>query len=88
MLDQLKQYFNSTPFAEIKSEWQEIEKQFPSGINASEYLEYSATVNNPYYRPPIIPEGELLIAKNLTSNFSGSFFLLNLLNERSKKSCF
>lgn len=88
MLNWLNEYIKTTPLSDIKKEWEEIEEKFPVGVNAFEYLEYSKEAYKICYKPPIDYGTEKLIAKNMTSNFSGSFFLLNLHNETRKESRF
>ena len=74
MLNWLEMYIKSTPLSQIKEEWKEIETKFSVGVNAFEYLEYSKEAYKICYKPPLDYGAEKLIAKNMTSNFSGSFF--------------
>lgn len=74
MLKWLKQYLRDTPTETVKTEWSEIEKKCSEGVNAYEYLERT---NPSFYislSPPNMSE-KRNISSNLTSNFSGSFFL-------------
>lgn len=80
MLGWLKDYLKSTPQEELRKEWEEIEGMGFTGPNAFEYLKaldsiYSVQLKE--YCPP----DKLVCAKdkkNMTPNFSESFFLCNL----------
>lgn len=77
MLSWLREYIKSTPKEVISKEWEEIENMKLGGPNAFEYIEflhqhycyheYLGTVTN-----------QIEIPKNMTPNFSGSFFLHKL----------
>lgn len=79
MLNWLKEYVKNTPISVIQEEWREIEKAFPEGVNAKEYIKYSNALCDFNCSPPDISNtGFYTKSKKLTSNFSGSFFFVNI----------
>ena len=75
MLDWLNKYLEETPLQQLQEEWKEIENLFPSGVNAFEHIELSKQYFNCGF-PPGYQQPEINLTSNMTSNFSGSFFLV------------
>jgi len=76
MLNWLKQHIKNTPLDELRQEWKQVEEQFPTGVNAFDYIENTIKSCHVNYVPPKLHRCEANIYSNLTSNFSGSFFLV------------
>jgi len=74
MLNWLKEYLKDTPIETVKSEWKSIQERFPKGVNAFEYIELSKVVYR--YSPPPEKLPEINLSSKMTSDFSGSFFLV------------
>lgn len=75
MLNRLKEYLKSTPISDVRKEWEEVVSAFPNGVCANEYIQYSRK-SYKVVIPPLIDLPNLNLSSNLTSNFSGSFFLV------------
>jgi hypothetical protein len=75
MLNWLKEYLKETPLETAKSEFKAIQEKFPEGVNAFDYIEYSKVVYQCNI-PPDIQTFEIILTSKLTSDFSGSFFLV------------
>jgi hypothetical protein len=77
MLEQLKKYILETKPEDIKKEWEKIEQLGFTGPNAFEYIEF---LNDNYklLLPRFCEPKGVKIPENMTPNFSGSFFLLNI----------
>lgn len=77
MIEQLKKYFQDTKPEDLKREWEKIEQLGFTGPNAFEYIEF---LNDNYklYLPQFSNPNEVIVPENMTPNFSGSFFLLNI----------
>jgi hypothetical protein len=75
MLNKLKEYLKSAQISEIRKEWEEIVNEFPNGVCANEYIQYSKKTYKVVI-PPLLEIPNLNLSSNLTSNFSGSFFLV------------
>jgi hypothetical protein len=58
----------------IKQEWKEIESEFPCGINAFDYINYSKGTFKLHEIPPLIKLESLITSTNLTSEFFEVFF--------------
>lgn len=77
MLEQLKKYIQDTKPEELKKEWEKIEQLGFTGPKAFEYIEF---LNDNYklYLPQFCNPKGVNVPENMTPNFSGSFFLLNI----------
>jgi hypothetical protein len=77
MLEQLKKYIRETSSDELRQEWEKVEQLGFTGPNAFEYIEF---LNDNYklFLPRFCEPKGVKIPENMTPNFSGSFFLLNI----------
>lgn len=76
MLDWLKDYLQNNPIEKIKEEWKEIESNFPAGVNACEYINYSKHYFSCINSSPGDFDNKIFFQTNTTPDFTGSFFLV------------
>lgn len=76
-IDELKNHLKTTDLETLKHEWAELEKSTPQGPNAFEYIDYYCWYYSAKRYPCRISKIENL--EKLTLNFSGSFFLPNIV---------
>lgn len=77
MLEQLKKYIRDTKPEDLKKEWEKIEKLGFTGPKAFEYIEFLDD-NYKLLLPGFCNQKKVNVPENMTPNFSGSLFLLNI----------
>ena len=73
MLEQLKKYLKETKRNEIQEDWKKIEQMGFKGPNAFEYIGFLEDKYRLLLPQYCHPKG-VKIPKNMTPDFSGSFF--------------
>lgn len=84
MLDWLNNFILNTPTSIMIEKWANLDREFPSGVTAFDYLEISNENYLELFSPPDCKE-DIIICKEMTSEFSGVFFFANLVGWKKSK---